>query len=66
LVLSYDAYNETIGEKKQKDSELLEWKKKYLIDMKALMEQMNAMKEVQQETQKELTEFKRFRASMIR
>jgi transcription initiation factor TFIIIB Brf1 subunit/transcription initiation factor TFIIB len=65
LVLSYDAYNETIEEKRQKDSEVLEWKKKYLQDMKGLMEQMNAMKEVQEDTQKDLSEIKRFRASLI-
>ena len=37
----------------QKDSEVLEWKKKYIQDMKGLMEQMYAMQEVQKDTQKE-------------
>jgi hypothetical protein len=50
----------------QKDSEILEWKKKYLKDVKGLIEQMNTMKEVQQETQRELGEIKRFRASLSR
>jgi hypothetical protein len=50
----------------QKDSEVLEWKKKYLKDMKGLIEQMNAIQEAQKETQKELSEIKRFRASLIR
>lgn len=45
----------------QKDSEVLEGKKKYLQDMKGLMEQMNALKEVQEGTQKELAEFKKYR-----
>jgi DNA-binding protein YbaB len=44
----------------------LEWKKNYLKDIKGLMEQMNAMKEIQEETQKELSEIKQFRASLIR
>ena len=44
----------------------MEWKKKYLKDMKGLIEQMNAMKEVQEDTQKELSEIKQFRASLIR
>jgi hypothetical protein len=37
----------------------LEWKKKYLQDMKGLIEQRNDMKEVQKETQRELGELKR-------
>ena len=37
----------------------MEWKKKYLQDMKGLIEQMNDMKEVQKETQRELGELKR-------
>jgi hypothetical protein len=44
----------------------LEWKKNYLKDMKGLVEQMNAMKEVQEDNQKELSEIKRIRASLIR
>jgi len=43
----------------QKDSEILEWKKKYLNDVKGLIQQMNSMKEFQKETQKELGEIKR-------
>jgi hypothetical protein len=50
----------------QKDSELSEWKKRYLKDIKGLIEQMNAMKEFQKETRRELSEIKRFRASFIR
>lgn len=44
----------------------MEWKKKYLKDMKGLIEQMNAMKEVQEDTQKELSEIKQFCTSLIR
>ncbi|MGI8831143.1 MAG: hypothetical protein ACR2IS_00740, partial [Nitrososphaeraceae archaeon] len=66
MVLTYSAYSETIEEKKQRDSEVLEWKKKYLNDMKGMKEQMKVMKEVQADTQKELSEIKRFRASLIR
>ena len=36
----------------QKDSEVLGWKKKYLQDVKGLMEQMYAMQEGQKDTQK--------------
>jgi hypothetical protein len=43
----------------QNNSEVLEWKKKYLKDVKRLIEQMDAMKEFQKETQKELGELKR-------
>jgi hypothetical protein len=43
----------------QKDSEILEWKKKYLKDVKGLIQQMDSMKEFQKETQKELGELKR-------
>jgi hypothetical protein len=45
----------------QKDSEILEWKKKYLNDVKGLIQQMNSMKEFQKETQKELSELKKYR-----
>ena len=34
----------------ERDSELLEWKKKYLKDVKGLIQQMNSMKEFQKET----------------
>jgi hypothetical protein len=43
----------------------LEWKKKYLKDVKGLMEQMNDMKEVQKETQRELGELKRHHFSTL-
>jgi hypothetical protein len=43
----------------QNNSEVLEWKKKYLKDVKGLIEEMDAMKEFQKETQKELGELKR-------
>jgi hypothetical protein len=50
----------------QKDSEVLEWKKKYLQDMKGLTEQMNAMQEAQNETRKELCELKRYRLNRMK
>ena len=50
----------------QNDSEVLEWKKKYLKDMKGLIQQMNSMKTKQQETQRKLSEIIRFRASLVR
>ena len=34
----------------ERDSETLEWKKKYLKDVKGLIQQMNSMKEFQKET----------------
>jgi guanylate kinase len=43
----------------QKHSEILEWKKKYLKDVKGLIQQMDSMKEFQKETQRELGELKR-------
>jgi hypothetical protein len=45
----------------ERDSELLEWKKKYLEDVKGLIQQMNSMKDFQKETQKELAELKKYR-----
>jgi hypothetical protein len=45
----------------ERDSELLEWKKKYLNDVKGLIQQMNSMKDFQKETQKELAELKKYR-----
>jgi hypothetical protein len=65
LVLSYDAYNETIEEKRQKDSEVLEWKKRYLQDMKGLLDQMNAMQVVQKETREELADLKKYRVDRM-
>jgi hypothetical protein len=47
------------SKQQQNNSEVLEWKKKYLKDVKGLIEQMNAMKEFQKETRKELGELKR-------
>ena len=40
MVLTYDAYNETIEEKQQKESEVKELKKKYEQDMKAMREEI--------------------------
>ena len=45
----------------QKDSELLERKKRYLKDVKGLIKQMDAMKEFQKDTQKVLAELKKYR-----
>lgn len=45
----------------ERDSELLEWKKKYLEDVKGLIQQMSSMKDFQKETQKELAELKKYR-----
>ena len=45
----------------KRDSEILEWKKKYLNDVKGLIQQMNSMKVFQKETQKELAELKKYR-----
>lgn len=41
----------------QKGTEVLEWKKKYLKDMKGLIEQMDAMKEFQKETSQRSSQF---------
>jgi hypothetical protein len=41
MVLTYDAYSETIEEKQQKESEVKELKEKYEQDMKAIREDMN-------------------------
>lgn len=40
MVLTYDAYSETIEEKKQKESEVKELKNKYEQDMKTVREEM--------------------------
>jgi hypothetical protein len=50
----------------ERDSELLEWKKKYLNDVKGLLQQMNSMKEFQKETQKELAELKKYRLNHMK
>jgi hypothetical protein len=50
MILTYDAYNETIEEKLQGDSEVLLWKSKYLQDVTKLIDQMKNMKELQGET----------------
>ena len=41
MVLTYDAYSETIEEKQQKESEVKELKDKYEQDMKSMREEMN-------------------------
>jgi integrase/recombinase XerD len=41
MVLTYDAYSDTIEEKQQKDSEVKELKQKYEQDMKTVREEMN-------------------------
>jgi integrase/recombinase XerD len=65
LVLTYDAYQETIEEKQRTDAEVFLWKNKYLQDVTKLIEQMKDMKELQEETRRELGEIKRSRASLI-
>ena len=50
----------------ERDSELLEWKRKYLSDVKGLLQQMNSMKEFQKETQKELAELKMYRLNRMK
>ena len=65
MILTYDAYNETIEEKLQGDSEVFLWKKKYLQDVTKLIDQMKDMKELQEETRRELGEIKRSRASLV-
>ena len=50
----------------RKDSEMLELKKLYLKDVKGLIEQVNAMKEIQRETQEELAELKRYRLNHMK
>jgi F0F1-type ATP synthase membrane subunit b/b' len=40
MVLTYDAYSETIEEKQQKESEVKELKDKYEHDMKTMREEM--------------------------
>jgi len=41
MVLTYDAYSETIEEKQQKESEVKELKDKYEQDMKSMKDEMN-------------------------
>ena len=41
MVLTYDAYSETIEEKQQKESEVREMKQKHEQDMKTMREEMN-------------------------
>jgi hypothetical protein len=41
MVLTYDAYNETVEEKQQKESEVKELKEKYEHDIKTIREEMN-------------------------
>jgi hypothetical protein len=40
MVLTYDAYNETVEEKQQKESEVRELKEKYEQDMKTMREEI--------------------------
>jgi len=40
MVLTYDAYSETIEEKQQRESEVKELKEKYEQDMKSMREEM--------------------------
>jgi hypothetical protein len=65
MILTYDAYNETMEEKQRTDAEVFLWKNKYLQDVTKLIDQMKDMKELQEETRRELGEIKRFRASLI-
>lgn len=58
-VLQKQVDNMKDSRQQQKDSEILEWKKKYLKDVKDLIQQMDSMKEFQKETQRELGELKR-------
>jgi predicted amidophosphoribosyltransferase len=48
MVLTYDAYSETIEEKKQKESEVKELKDKYEQDMKAMRQEIREEMRVQQ------------------
>jgi activator of HSP90 ATPase len=41
MVLTYDAYSETIGEKEQKESEVQILKQKYEQDIKLMREEVN-------------------------
>jgi 5'-3' exonuclease len=41
MVITYDAYSETIEEKQQKESEVKELKDKYEQDMKSMKDEMN-------------------------
>jgi hypothetical protein len=65
MILTYDAYNETMEEKQRTDAEVFLWKNKYLQDVTKLIDQMKDMKELQEETRRELGEIKRSRASLI-
>jgi hypothetical protein len=40
MVLNYDAYNETVEEKQQKESEVKQLKDRYEQDMKLMREEM--------------------------
>jgi integrase/recombinase XerD len=41
MVLTYDAYNETLENQKEKESEVQKLQEKYTKDMKAMREDMN-------------------------
>jgi len=41
MVLTYDAYNETLEKQQEKESEVQNLKEKYEHDMKAMNEEMN-------------------------
>ena len=42
MVLTYDAYSETIEEKQQKESEIREMKQRHEQDMKSMREEMES------------------------
>ena len=65
MILTYDAYSETIEEKKRTDAEVFLWKNRYLQDVTKLIDQMKDMKEFQEQTRRELGEIKRSRVSLI-
>lgn len=74
MVLTYDAYSETIEEKKRKESEIKELKEKYEQDMIAMRgeiqedmkQQMLSIERAQKETRKQLDELLKYRSITMR
>jgi predicted amidophosphoribosyltransferase len=66
MVLTYDAYNETLEKQQAKETEISEWKKQHLQDINNVLSHLKAMQIVQDETQKELAELKKYRLNHMK
>jgi hypothetical protein len=73
MVLTYDAYTETIEEKQQKESEVKQLKDKYELQMKTMREEIqkdmklriSSIEQAQKETQKQLDELLQYRSNTM-